>query len=41
MCSQPKIPMAYYAECQSRYNRTEKGKQRKRRWKQNLTDKQV
>ena len=41
MCCQPKIPMAYYAECQSRYNRTEKGKQRKRRWTQNLTDQQI
>lgn len=33
--------MAYYAECQARYNRTEKGKQRKRRWTQNLTDQQI
>jgi|LakMenEpi03Aug12_release.lakeMendotaPanAssembly.Ray.scaffolds.fasta_scaffold1296674_1 hypothetical protein len=33
--------MAYYAECQSCYNATERGKQRKRRWTQNLTDQQI
>ncbi len=41
MCRWPKISMVYYAKSQARYNRTEKGKQRKRRWTQNLTDQQI
>lgn len=32
--------MSYNAECQARYNATEKGKARKRRWQQNMTDDQ-
>lgn len=32
--------MNYDPECQARYNATEKGKARKRRWQQNMTPEQ-